>query len=316
MSTITRRQAYSMLLMVTGLHAANAAAAAEGAPAMAAGPTVFFSTDNEDFNTRRAGADFFPWLRGQDAATGVRYRHHDFRQNGWSRSGEQIALVAKGPLAGGVRAWQAEAGVMTQGRHTLLTMDGSYVLPIAQGTSAELFLNRDFVETRAALEQGIHLTFVGASLEHQLHPKVTLIGTAGYQRFSDDNERTHARFRAIFQPSLDLGLTFQYRYRYYNSTPNETRRAYFNPERYQENMLLAGWRYRSSGWVASALAGAGTQSIADTPRGPSRLFELGVDSPLNSKQLLALRAGYLRTAAFGGPDYKYQYIQANWTLRF
>jgi hypothetical protein len=43
---------------------------------------------------------------------------------------------------------------------------------------------------------------------------------------------------------------------------------------------------------------------------------LGVDSPLKNRQVLALRAGYMRTAAFGGPDYRYQYIQANWTVRF
>jgi hypothetical protein len=309
------RQAFSVLFLVTGLQAANAVAAEEPL-SMAAGPTVFVSTDNENFNTKRAGVDFFPSVRNQDAATGVRYRHHEFSQDGWSRSGEQVALVAKGPLAAGVRAWQAETGLMTEGRHTLLTLDGGYALPIAQGTSAEFFVDRDFVETQAALDQGIHFTFVGGSLEHQPHPKVTLIGIAGYQHFSDDNERKHARFRAIFQPDLDLGLTFQYRYRYYTSTPNETRRAYFNPERYQENMLLAGWRYRSSGWVGSVLAGAGRQSVAETPPGPSRLLEIGVDSPVKASQLLALRAGYLRTAAFGGPDYRYQYIQANWTLRF
>ena len=182
------RQAFSVLFIATGLHAANAAAA-DDAPSMAAGPNVFASTDNEGFHTRRAGVEFFPSVRSQDAATGVRYRHHEFRQDDWSRSGEQVALVAKGPLAAGVRAWQAEAGLMTQGSHTLLTLDGSYVLPIAQGTSAEFFINRDFVETRAALDQGIDFTFVGSSLEHQLHPKVTLIGTAGYQHFSDDNER-------------------------------------------------------------------------------------------------------------------------------
>jgi hypothetical protein len=81
-------------------------------------------------------------------------------------------------------------------------------------------------------------------------------------------------------------------------------------------MLLAGWRYRSSGWVTSVLAGAGRQTVADTPPGPSRLLEVGVDSPIKGSQLLALRAGYLRTAAFGEPDYRYQYIQASWTLRF
>jgi hypothetical protein len=214
----------------------------------------------------------------------------------------------QGPLVVGVRPWQAKAGLMTEGGHTLLTTDGSYVLPIAQGTSAEFFINRDFVETRAALDQGINFTLVGGSLEHQLHLKLTLIGTAGYQRFSDDNEREHARFKAVFQPNLDLGLTFQYRY--YTSTPNETRRAYFNPERYLENILLAGRRYRRSGWVTSMPADAGSQTVADTPRVPSRLLEVGVDSPLKGKQVLAL-CRHLRTAAFGGPDYRYQYVQVN-----
>lgn len=319
-TTMCRRgfSGFSLLFLGLGLQAAGAIAAdAEpSTPTMAAGPTFFAASDNEHFNTRRTGVDFFPSLKAQDAATGLRYRHHEFSQDGWSRSGEQLALAARGPLVAGVRSWQLEAGAMSQGGHTLLTADGSYLLPIAKGTSAEFFINRDFVETRTALDRGIHFTFVGGSLEHQPHPKVTLIGTLGYQDFSDDNHRRHARFRAVFQPNLDLGLTFQYRFRHYDSTPNETRRGYFNPERYQENMLLAGWRYRYSGWVGSVLAGAGTQSIAETPSGPSRLLELGLSSPLAGQQRLDLRAGYLRTASFGGPDYQYRYIQANWVIRF
>ena len=239
--------------------------------------------------------------RCQDVATGVRYRHHEFRHDGWSKSGEQVSLIARGPLVAGVRAWQAEGGLRTEGGHTLLTMDGSTVLPISQGTSAEFVINRDFVETRAALYQGINFTSVGGSLEHQLHPKVTLIGTAGYQRFSDDSERKHARFRAVFQPDLDLGLTFQYRYRYDNSTPNETRRAYFNPERYQEHaagrMALSQQRpdHQRAGWRRQP-------DHRGYAEGPSRLLEVGGDRPLKGRQVLALRAGYLRTAAFGGPD--------------
>jgi hypothetical protein len=283
---------------------------------MATGPTFFASNDNEDFSTRRVGIDFFPTLKNEGVSTGLRYRHHEFSQNEWSKSGEQLAAVAKGPLAAGVRQWQAEAGVMTEGRHTLLTLDGNYLLPISKTTSAEFFINRDFVETQAALDQGIHFTFVGGTVEQQLHPKLTLVGLAGYQQFSDDNNRKHGRIRAIFQPDLDLGLTFQYRYRYYSSTPNEVRRAYFNPEQYQENMLLAGWRRRFSGWTSSVLAGVGKQHIADTPAGPSRLLELSLDSPANGNQLVGMRAGYLQTAAFGGPDYRYRYIQANWIIRF
>jgi hypothetical protein len=93
-STMCRR-AFSALFIVTGLHAANAAAA-DDAPSMAAGPTVFASTDDENFNTRRVGAEFFPSVRSQDAATGVRYRQHEFSQDGWSRRCEQVSLVARG----------------------------------------------------------------------------------------------------------------------------------------------------------------------------------------------------------------------------
>jgi hypothetical protein len=294
----------------------QAAAHAESAAVVATGPSFFASDDNEGFRTRRYGAELFPAQKDDGNSLGLRYRHHEFSQNDWSRNGEQLAVAGKGPLQNGVRAWQGEAGLMRQGGHDLLTLDGSYNIALSKDANAELFINRDFVETRAALDQGVHFTFVGGSLEYRLHPKLTAVAVAGYQDFSDDNQRKHARLRLIYQPDLDLGLTLQYRYRYYDSSPNETRRAYFNPERYRENMLLAGWRKRYEGWVGAVLAGAGIQSISGTPDGPSRLLELALDSPAKAGQVFGMRAGYLRTAAFGGPDYRYRYIQGNWTLRF
>lgn len=313
MNTRTCRTAYALLAASLGW---QAAAHAQATSVVATGPTFFASDDNEGFRTRRVGMDLFPAQNDAANSVGLRYRHHEFSQNDWSRNGEQLAIAGKGPMEGYVRAWQGEAGAMTQGRHTLLTLDGSYTLPISKDATAEVFINRDFVETSAALDRGIHFTFVGGSLEYRLHPKLTMVAVAGYQDFSDDNQRKHARLRVIYQPDLDLGLTFQYRYRYYSSSPNEERRAYFNPERYQENMLLTGWRKRYQGWVGAILAGIGTQSIADTPNGPSRLLELSLDSPAKGSQVFGVRAGYLRTAAFGGPDYRYRYIQGNWTIRF
>src|SRR5215207_10013642 len=117
MSTTMCRQGFSVLVMGLGLHTAGAMAA-DGEPStatMVAGPTFFASNDNEHFNTRRRGVDFFPSVQAQDAATGLRYRHNEFSQDGWSRSGEQLALAARGPLAAGVRTWQLEAGAMSQG---------------------------------------------------------------------------------------------------------------------------------------------------------------------------------------------------------
>lgn len=314
-----RRAARRLAVGLSGLaclHAAGAAGAkgAETGATMAAGPTLFVSSDSEHFETRRVGVDFFPAFGSSESYIGVRYRHHEFTQDDWRREGDQLALAARGGNRLG--AWRAEAGVMQEGPHDLLTLDAGHAFTLSPDTSAEIFVDREFVETQAALDNGVHFTFAGASLEHRLHPKLTLVGVAGLQHFSDDNDREHARVRVIFQPDLDLGLTFQYRFRYYRSDVNDTRRTYFNPERYRESMLLAGWRYRRNGWVSNLVAGRGVQHIADAPSEPSRLFELSLDSPPKGGQVLGLRAGYLQAASYGGPDYRYRYLQANWVLRF
>ena len=138
----------------------------------------------------------------------------------------------------------------------------------------------------------------------------------GLQEFSDGNERTHGRLRLIWQPSLDIGLTLQWRYRGYDSSASETRRAYFSPERYRESMMLAGWRKRYKGWTGTLLAGAGRQHINDDAATPTRLLEASLDAPLSKQQSLSIKAGYNRSASFGGPDYSYRQLQATWTLRF
>lgn len=73
---------------------------------------------------------------------------------------------------------------------------------------------------------------------------MTLVGLAAQQYFSDGNRRDHGRLRLIYQPSLDLGLTLQARYRTYRSSHEDVDRAYFNPKNYSEAMLAVGWRQR------------------------------------------------------------------------
>ena len=85
------------------------------------------------------------------------------------------------------------------------------------------------------------------------------MGLAGTQFFSDDNRRDHGRLRLIYQPSLDLGLTLQARYRMYRSSEEDVGREYFNPEDYQESMLALGWRQRFAGWSAGLTAGLGRE---------------------------------------------------------
>ncbi len=145
---------------------------------------------------------------------------------------------------------------------------------------------------------------------------MTVVGVAGYQDFSDGNHRTHGRVKLIVQPSLEMGLTLQARYRMYHSDANEVARSYFNPERYNEAMLAIGWRKRFEGWMGSMTAGVGRQRVGDDGRTPTRLLEAGLESPAKGTQSLRLRAGLNKSASYGGPDYTYRYAQAEWLIGF
>ncbi|MGN5477379.1 hypothetical protein ACTMU2_12180 [Cupriavidus basilensis] len=143
-----------------------------------------------------------------------------------------------------LNGWTLEGGIFTQGGHTLATVDGGYRLALAKRTSLEVFVNRDWVETQTALDRGVHYTFGGVALDQGIGPHVTVVGVAGQQYFSDGNRRDHGRLRLIYQPSLDLGLTLQARFRAYHSSQEDVGRAYFNPDHYSESMLAVGWRQR------------------------------------------------------------------------
>ncbi|MEJ7806339.1 MAG: hypothetical protein WKG03_10525 [Telluria sp.] len=117
------------------------------------------------------------------------------------------------------------------------------------------------------------------------------------------------------QPSLALGLTLLARYRVFSSG-SAGAPTYFNPERYREAMLAVGWRKRVQGWVGNVTAGVGRQRVADAPHTPSRLLEMGLESPVRQRHSMRLRAGFNNSASFGGPDYRYRYAQAEWLVGF
>lgn len=313
---MTANIAWGLALLGVGALAAGGAAAADAERERGAGALLFLSHDSEGFTTRRLALEYLPVFKNGDALTGVRYTASRFEQNGWSRGGQQIGAVARSIDPATANGWQIDAGLARQGGHDLLTLDGSYHIPLAERRSVELFINRDWVETRNALDGGIDFTFAGAALEQGLGEYVTLIGTAAYQDFSDGNHRNHARLKLIYQPRLDLGLTLQARYRMYTSGTSDSPGAYFNPDRYGEAMLAVGWRQRVGGWMASATAGLGQQRVADAAHTPTRLLEAGLQSPPSGKQSVRLRAGVNRSASFGGPDYTYRYAQAEWIVAF
>lgn len=282
----------------------------------AAGTEFFLSDDSEGFQTRKLSAEFLPQYEDADHYVGIRGSAYQYRADDWKRDGQKISFIGRDIESATANDWNLEAGLFEQGDHTLLTFDGSYRTALAEKTAVELFANRDWVETQPALDAGTNFTFVGAALDQGLGEHVTLVGLAGTQFFSDDNRRDHGRLRLIYQPSLDLGLTLQARYRMYRSSEEDVGREYFNPEDYQESMLALGWRQRFAGWSAGLTAGLGREKINQDPSQSTRLFELNLQSPVRGSQFLRMNAGYNRNASFYGPNYDYRYIRGEWIVQF
>lgn len=282
----------------------------------AAGTEFFLSDDSEGFQTRKLSAEFFPKYESGDSYLGVRASAYQYKTDDWSRDGQKISFIGRDIDSTTANGWFLDAGLFEQNDHTLLTLDGSYRTSLAKKTALEVFVNRDWVETQPALDQGTNFTFVGAALDQGLGEHVTVVGVAGSQFFSDDNRRDHGRIKLIYQPSIDLGLTVQARYRTYHSSQEDVGGAYFNPKNYEESMLALGWRQRFAGWSAGLTAGLGREKINEAPSQSTRIFELNLQSPIYRSQFLRMNAGYNNSASFYGPNYNYHYVKGEWVLRF
>jgi hypothetical protein len=312
MTRFNRRQ---LAWLAAGSLAAGTASAADDGT-RATGTGFLVASDSEGFDTRRVLLEYLPSYRGRDQLAGVRATATGYSIEGWERSARQVSAVYRSIDPATTDGVQGEAGYSRQGGHGLVTLDASWRGAMGPGRSIEAFANRDWVETRRALDAGVHATFAGVAVEQTAGAHVTLVGVAGYQDFSDGNTRKHGRAKLIVQPSLDLGLTLQARYRMFRSDAEGGPRSYFNPGRYSEAMFALGWRKRIDGWMGNLTAGVGRQRVGGDARTPTRLLEAGLESPARARQSLRLRAGLNKSASFGGPDYTYRYAQAEWLIGF
>lgn len=282
----------------------------------AAGADFMWTRDSDGFVSKRLSLEFLPNFTNIDNLTGARVSEYQYSQGDWRREGQKISLLSRKIDPATSNGWMLDAGVFKLGDHTTLTLDGSYRMPLTPKTGLEAFISRDWVETPTSLDNGINFTFVGTALDHQFGDHVTVAGVLGEQFFSDGNRRDHQRLKLIYQPSLDLGLTLQARYRTYHSSDDDVGGAYFNPKNYDESMLAFGWRQRFQGWTATLTGGIGREKINDSPRQQTKLAEVGLQSPIRLAQSVRMRAGYNRSASFFGPTYQYRYVQGEWVMRF
>lgn len=282
----------------------------------AVGVGGFLSSDSEGFSAKRFVLEYLPHFQNADSYSGIRYTKHSYKQNNWSRDGQQFALTHRNVDHATANGWSFNAGLFHQDRHRLLTLDGNYRNVLASQTSMELIINREAVETIAALDKGVYSTLAGIALDQGVGTHITLVGLAARQDFSDGNARNHGRLKFIYQPDLDSGLTLQVRYRQYNSTSNNVGGTYFNPERYNETLVAIGWRKRIQGWSLSLTGGIGEQKVAADPYSRTYLVEAGLQSPPGHPYSIRIRAAANQSAAFLGPHYRYNYLQGDWIIPF
>ncbi len=308
-----KKMAPLVILLASSI--ASHATAAETAGSKAAGGTLYFSSDSEKFTSRRTGVDFMTNFSHLDGKTGVRYTDYYFEKNNWSRQGQQLNIMHANVDKVTRDGWMIDAGLFRQNAHDLVTLNSSYRKTLRPQVAVELFATRDYIETATALDNGSYFNFAGASADFIVTPKITVIGLLGQQSFSDGNRRNHARTRLIYQPNLDLGLTLQARYRYFDSSKSDVGGAYFNPDRYDESMLAVGWRQRTGNWRTNLTAGIGTQQINSDPHSSTQLLEAGAEKQERS-YAVRVRGGYSRSASFGGPDYRYSYVSSELLIPF
>ena len=283
---------------------------------MAFGTETYLTNDSDHFQSRRVSVEFFPAFEHADRFLGFRLGDYRYRQDSWRRTGQKVSFLGRSIETRTGDGAALEAGLFQQGGHTLLTLDGNYRVSPTKSTAVEFLVTRDWVETPKALDRGIDFSFLGVAVDQGIGSHVTLVGLVAQQYFSDGNRRDHGRLRLIYQPSLDLGLTLQARYRTYRSTHEDVDRAYFNPRNYAESMLAVSWRQRYKGWTAAVTAGLGNETINHELTQPTRLLDFSLQSPVRGSQVFRFGAGYSRSTTFAGPSYQYRFVRGEWVVLF
>ncbi len=278
-------------------------------------PTIFASHDSDSFDVVKVGAGLLPMYQSGQEYWGLTATRNFYSASDWSAIGSQLNLVKRDVNPQNNLGHTVSVGVNRIYERDLLTADLNYSGALNQMINYELFFTRDRVETQNSLTNGVAYNFYGGSLEYRLAPKWSLVGLLGQQQFTDDNTRTHARAKVIYDLFPQQGINIQLRHRQYRDshdlTPN-----YFNPKDYQEQMLAVGMRKRVNEWQLSGLVGLGRQKISDDPRTTTRLVEFEAVSPVANKVFLRAKAGYSESAGFNGPSYRYEYFQADLIFPF
>ena len=275
-----------------------------------AGFELFASTDSDHTDVVKLLAKGAFLDDGADRYIGLAAERAWFTPQGQRTRKDERFYVEAADKAGSKWLWRARLG--TDGRSWL----GSGSLR-AKDWSKEIFLEREIVETRRGVDEGIYYTFVGASLDLPASRRDIFTATAGVQEFTAKNERLHLRgsYVRVIQPKL--GLTAQLRARYFHSTePGEF--DYYSPKNFVQLLPVVQMRrFTSSGWMVLGAAGYGAQRATGSNWQSARLAELRVESPRAAKGFrLFGQIQYSNNSLGGAGNYDYVMGRFGLTARF
>ncbi len=277
--------------------------AAGGAQAQMAIPgDISTSSDADGFDALRLRTGAMVRYASPFDYAGVVAQTTHYSQSAWDRDAPAVLVLWRRQRRETLAGTNGEAGVVRVAGRTRLVGDATLSLRPSARTGIELLVAGDLVETRRALEHATAYTFFGMSAERQLTERFTAIGLAGYQRFTDGNERLHLRGRLIWMLVPEHGITAQLRWRRFDTEQLDVDRAYFNPESYGEWQAGVAIRKRYAGWQWSGTLAAGREEIAGDTTNPTALAELRTEGTIGKDIRLVLRASYNRSAGFAVAD--------------
>jgi hypothetical protein len=300
------------------LAAAQFATAADSRPAVDA--DLIGTRDTDGFVSTRERVGLLWSYESLYRFTGINVSADNYHQRGWSMHGASLLGIYRDVVRATGGGLSVVAGASRAGDATRLVGDLTWNRRLSDTTGFELIGSRAFVETRAALESAVMSNFAAATVDHAIGDRVTLVGLAGAQDFSDGNLRLHLRGRAFYLLSPEQGLSAEVRLRAYESSLRGPV-SYFNPEHYARAELGLRLRRSMGDWRVFAELGGGRENVDPSIRNPTyylglqaqRAFESGMSLAINYTAQRSLESD---AATSVQNRYRWQYLRAFFTVPF
>ena len=275
---------------------------AEGfTPRAAVGADLFYSTDADDTEVLKIGANLDWKWKGPDEYLGLRIENASFSPNGQHNRDEQRVYLRAADKTGD---WTWKVMVGTDGNTAL----GAASIHNSARFRQEYFIEREVLETPQGVDDGIYYTFVGGAVDLPINDRNNLTFVAGVQDFTGENVRTHLRATFVHVVKPEWGLSAQMRVRYFHSShPGEF--DYFSPEDYVEVMPVIQMRRYYGGWRYLIAGGIGGQKATGDDWHQARYFNAQVISPPVRECAVTAGITYSNTPIASG--YTYDYTQFN-----